>query len=120
MTTHVIDLDQNPMCVILDLGCTKPMGSRKALAAFRRAAKWYGISCWEEPTWGRFTFADSRTSIVRWKMVVQFPTDPPVQTEFDIVEEGSVPILFSLGQMKNLQFDLHMSHTGIRLTCPSL
>ena len=108
------------MCAILDLGCAKPMGSRRALLAFKRAAWWHGIICWEEPTWGRFTFADSRTSIVRWKMVVQFPTNPPVTTSFDIVEEGNVPILFSLGQMKNLQFDLRMTPAGTRLTCPSL
>ena len=73
LTTNVLNLDQNPMCAILDLGCAKPMGSRTKLMAFKRAARWYGSICWGEPTWGEFTFADSRTSIAYWKMVVQLP-----------------------------------------------
>jgi len=98
---RVLDLNRNPMCAILDLGCAKPMGSRRAPIAFKRAARKYGIQCWGEPTRGKFTFADSRTNLVWSKMVVQFLTNPTVTTEFDIIEEGDVPILFSLGQMKN-------------------
>ena len=39
----VIDLAQNPTYVILDLGCTKSMGSRYAVDKFKRAAHTHGL-----------------------------------------------------------------------------
>ena len=120
LSASQVDLDRNPMWVILDLGCTKPMGSRRALTAFKHAAKKFGIICWESPTSSMFTFADSRRAYVNWKMVVQFPTQPPLTTEFDIVEQGTVPILFSLGQMANLKFTIQFSESGARLTSTAL
>ncbi len=42
-TDNVIDLAQNPTYVILDLGCTKSMGSRYAVTRFMKAAHVHGL-----------------------------------------------------------------------------
>ena len=38
-------------------------------------------------------------------------------TEFDIVEEGDVPLLMSLPQMRNLDFNLTYSREGLLVLC---
>jgi hypothetical protein len=48
------------------------------------------------PTHAKFRFANSQTSIVR-KCRVWFPTTPPINTDFDIVEEGTVPLFVLVG-----------------------
>ena len=42
-TENVIDLAQHPTYVILDLGCTKSMGSRSAVNKFMRVAHVHGL-----------------------------------------------------------------------------
>ena len=39
---------------------------------------------------------------------VRFPTEPPIDTQFDIVEDCTTPILMSVGQMQNLEFNLKL------------
>ncbi len=41
-------------------------------------------------------------------------------TEFDIVEEGNVPLLMSLLQMRNLGFQFELSSQQSFLNCPRL
>ena len=59
----------------------------------------------------QFTLANSESASCKQKIVVcVYDVDYAVQsTEFDIVEQGEVPTLMSLPQMRNLrfQFDLH-------------
>ena len=42
-TENVIDLAQHPTYVILDIGCTKSMGSRYAVNKFMNAAHVHGL-----------------------------------------------------------------------------
>ena len=93
------------------------MGSRPAIEAFMRAAPKAGIECLLASSTARFTFANGETSKVSQCCRVKFPTVPPTWTDFDIVEQGAVPILMSLGQMKNLGFDLETTPETVYLTC---
>ena len=95
-----IDLRHNPTHVILDLGCTRAMGSRKAIESFMTASVQKGLECEVLPTNGVFNFANSQTTTCREKMRVWFPTHPPCWTDFDIIEEGTVPLLMSLTHAK--------------------
>ena len=110
-----------PTVCILDLGCTRAMGSRKAVEAFCRyvdshkdCGLWYEI----HPTSSRFFFANSQQSKCTEKLVI-FMYDhgwSPQFTEFDIIEEGDVPLLMSLPQMTNIGFQIEL--TPDKVTCP--
>ena len=103
-----------PTVAILDLGCTRAMGSRAAVDAFCRyvdsnpsTGLWYEL----QPTSSRFFFANSKASKCSEKLVIYiYDQDWQAhQTEFDIVEEGNVPLLMSLPQMRNLGFQLQLT-----------
>ena len=111
-----------PTVCILDLCCTRAMGSRKAVDSFCRyvdshpnSGLWYEI----HPTSSRFFFAHSQQSKCTEKIFIfmhghgwnsQF-------TEFDIVEEGDVPLLMSLPQMRNLGFQFELTPEKAYLSC---
>ena len=111
-----------PTACILDLGCTRAMGSRRAVEAFCRyvdshpnSGLWYEI----QPTSSRFFFANSQQSKCTEKLVV-FMYDHGWNTqftEFDIVEEGDVPLLMSLPQMRNLGFQFELTPEKAYLSC---
>ena len=113
-----IDVRRNPLYVILDLGCTKSMGSRQAVNAFCYACEEYGM--WTEflPTESYFSFANSNTTRVWEKCRVWFPTNPPCSTTIEICEEGNAPILLSLPTMRNLSLTVELSPAAVLLTCP--
>ena len=112
-----IDLSNNPGHVILDLGCTKAMGSMRAVVAFIEYAWYFGI--WAEwlPCNTIMSFANSQCVTLKWCVRIHFPTNPPVSTVVDVHEDGNIPILFSLPQMMNLGFKLDLSETECYLTC---
>ena len=111
-----------PTVCILDLGCTRAMGSRKAVDAFCRyvgshpnSGLWYEI----HPASSRFFFANSQQSKCTEKIVI-FMYDHGWNsqfTEFDIVEEGDVPLLMSLPQMRNLGFQFELTPEKAYLSC---
>ena len=111
-----------PTVCILDLGCTRAMGSRKAVDSFCRyvdshpnSGLWYEI----HPTRSRFFFANSQQSKCTEKIVI-FMYDhgwTSQFTEFDIVEEGDVPLLMSLPQMRNLGFQFELTPDKAYLSC---
>ena len=111
-----------PTVCILDLGCTRAMGSRRAVEAFCRyvdshpnSGLWYEI----QPTSSRFFFANSQQSKCTEKLVI-FMYDHGWNTqftEFDIVEEGDVPLLMSLPQMRNLGFQFELTPEKDCLSC---
>ena len=111
-----------PTVCILDLGCTRAMGSRRAVEAFCRyvdshpnSGLWYEI----QPTSSRFFFANSQQSKCTEKHVI-FMYDHGWNTqftEFDIVEEGDVPLLMSLPQMRNLGFQFELTPEKAYLSC---
>ena len=93
------------------------MVSRKMIMLLAAIAYKYDIQIEFLPTQARFGFANSQTAEVTEKARVWLPTTPPCYTDFDIIEQGSVPLLFSLGQMCNLYFTLAMTPEIVYLTC---
>ena len=111
-----------PTVCILDLGCTRAMGSRKAVYAFCRyvdshpnSGLWYEI----QPTSSRLFFANSQQSKCTEKIVI-FMYDHGWSTQFTqfgIVEAGDVPLLMSLPQMRNLGFQFELTPDKAYLSC---
>ena len=111
-----------PTVCVLDLGCTRAMESRKAVDAFCRyvdshpnSGLWYEI----QPTSSTFFFANSQQSKCTEKIVI-FMYDHGWNTqftEFDIVEEGDVPLLMSIPQMRNLGFQFELTPDKAYLSC---
>ena len=66
------------------------------------------------------SFANSQSAILKWRMVVKFPTVPAVYTAIDIHDDGDIPILLSLPQMMNLGFRLEMGQNVVYLTSEAL
>ena len=112
-------MNKNLMCVILDLGCTKAMGSRTTINAFCAACTSYDIHCELMPTHSFFSFANNKTTVAWEKCRIHFPTTPPCHTDVDICEEGNVPILMSLPQMRKLYFTITMTLDPVYLNCPA-
>ena len=99
--------DMSPTKVILDLGCTEAMGSRAAVNHFCKCIDSEGYNTYEtKPTTSQFSFANNKASKRTAKMVVYMSGyyGSVHCREFDIVEEGQVPFLMSLPQMRNLRF----------------
>ena len=113
-----------PTVAILGLGCTRAMGSRNAVNAFcdyvdnHDCGLWYKI----EQTSSRFFFANSQQAKCTEKLVIHmYDKSWSVHTtEFDIVEEGNVPLLMSLPQMGNLGFQFELSPQKSFLNCTRL
>ena len=102
-----------PTVANLDLGCTRSMGSRNAVNALcdyvdkHDWGLWYRI----EQTSSRFFFAHSQTQCTeKWVIHMYDKAWHVHTTEFDIVEEGNVPLLMSLPQMRNLGYHLSFHH----------
>ena len=112
-STEAINLAQDPTYVIRDLGRTRAMGSRVAANRFIKAAPYYGITVESLPTDSKFNFANSQTTICKERMRIWLPTNPPIATDFDIIEEGNVPLLLSLPQMRNLRFTIELSPEAV-------
>ena len=117
---QLVDLVRNPLCVILDLGCTRSMGSKRAVIAFEEAAWSHGIVCEWKRCWTRMSFANSQTAWLEWCVVVHFPTEPPICTTIDVHDQGDIPILLSLPQMMNLGLDLKLRPGSVELTFEAL
>ena len=52
-------------------------------------------------------------------MRLWLPTNPPIHTDFDIVEEGNVPLLLLLPQMQNLRFKIDLTPEAVYITSPA-
>ena len=108
-----------PTVCILDLGCTRAMGSRRAVEAFCSSVGSHPNSgLWHEiqPTSSGFFFANSQQSKCIEKLVI-FMYDNAWNTqftEFNIVEKGDVPLLMSLPQMRNLGFQFELTPFVLR------
>ena len=115
-----INLKENPLFIIMDLGCIRSMGSRRAVLAFEIAARSKGIFCEWNRCWTRMSFANSESAWLEWCVTVWFPTEPPVCTTIDVHDQGDIPILMSLPQTMNLGMDLQLRPNAIHLTCKTL
>ncbi|MHC4951460.1 MAG: hypothetical protein ACYTEU_10825 [Planctomycetota bacterium] len=114
-----IDCMKNATYVIIDSGCTRAMGSRARITAFVNECRRRGCRLRFEfkPCFTQFSFANSQSSKVYECLVIHFPTNPPCQTEIQILEEGNVPILLSLEQMRNLYMKFEHTPQVDYLTC---
>ena len=110
-----------PTIAILDIGCTRAMGSRRAVDHFCNCVDnhpdcglWYSF----ESTKSKFYFAKSQKATCSQKLVIYMYDRAWTihRTEFDIVEEGEVPLLMSLPQMRNLGFELRLTPRHAYLT----
>ena len=98
--------------LVLDLGCTRSIGSRTAIERFKKHAWYHCITtefcrCNES-----FVFANSETETCIESCFIHFPTNPPCSTKVDALETSDVPILFSLSQMKNLSTTVELDPKG--------
>ena len=101
--TSFIAQPLTPTSMVLDLGCTRAMASRVAAQDLMKFCDqnsdcgiWYHIA----ETTSQFTFANSESTECNQKLVVcMYDREYVVQsTEFDIVEQGHVPVRTPSGQ----------------------
>ena len=119
--THAL----TPTSMVLDLGCTRAMTSKRAAIGLMEfcdahpdGGLWYRL----DQTTSQFTFANSESASCKQRIVVcMYDRDYAIQsTEFDIVEQGEVPILMSLPQMRNLRFHFGFHPDKAYLSSPVL
>ena len=81
-----INIEEHPTLAVLDLGCTRAMGSRPAVTRFVKAIRKLGYYVEFLPSNAKFSFANSQTAQCREMIRVWFPTTRWSSTCFDIVE----------------------------------
>ena len=117
--TTLVSLNRNNY-VILDSGCTRAMGSRYATEKLQKyvEANCPGrITFTYAPSGAKFSFANSQSARVTEKVTLWFDTKPPANTTIEVLDEGRVPILFSIQQMRNLRMTLEHTPTADYATC---
>ena len=95
--------------MILDTGCTKAMCSRHAYLLLRQGLSEDRVE--RLPDSSTLNFANGQKALAREKRRIWFSYEPPLFTDFSIIDEGKVPFLMSLPQMKNLGVFLHLRGT---------
>ena len=123
--TSFIAQPLTPTSMVLDLACTRAMASRvtaQDLMKFCDQNSDCGIWYYMAETTSQFTFANSESTKCNQKLVVCVHDREYVvqSTEFDIVEQGHVPILMSLPQMRNLRFQFELHPDKALLSSPVL
>ena len=119
MASVPLNLAHHPTHAVLDLGCTRSVGSSMAIKRFQKYALHYGIKTEFCPCKISFVSANSETETCRESCIIHFPTAPPRSARVDVLEMGDVPILFSISQMKNLGTTIELDPKGDKLTCPA-
>ena len=109
----------NPTYAILDNGCTRSMGSWHAIQRFTQAIEPMKdiISYQYIPAKTKFTFANGETARVNWTLHLRYHTTPPCSTNIDVLEQGTVPILLSISQMRNLCMTIEHTPQCDKITC---
>ena len=82
--------------MILDTGCTKAMCSRHAYLLMRQGLSEDRVELL--PDSSTFNFANGQKALAREKCRIWFSYEPPLFTDFSIIDEGKVPFLMSLPQ----------------------
>ena len=67
------------------------------------------------PDSSTLNFANGQKALAREKCRIWFSYEPPLFTDFSIIDEGKVPFLMSLPQMKNLGVSLDLRGTLVRI-----
>ena len=58
------------------------------------------------PAETKFNFANGETAKVNWTLHLRYHTTPPCSTNIDVLEQGTVPILLSISQMRRNEEEL--------------
>ena len=95
--------------MILDTGCTKAMCSRRAYLLMRQGLSEDRVELL--PDSSTFNIANGQKALAREKCRIWFSYEPPLFTDFSMIDEGKVPFLMSLPQMKNLGVSLDLRGT---------
>ena len=61
----------------------------------------------------KFTFANGETARVNGTLHLRYHTTPPRSTNIDVLEQGTVPILLSISQMRNLYMTIERTHLNV-------
>ena len=69
------------------------------------------------PAETKFTFANGETARVNWTLRLRYHTTPPCSTNIDVLEQGTVPILLSISQMRNLYMTIEHTPQCDKITC---
>ena len=117
---NFVNSEQSPTYCIMDLGCTRCMGSQKAVEAFIEAGTPHGIRFEWQRCNTKMSFANSKTETLEWCVIVTWPTTPPISTTIDVHPTGTVPILLSLSQMMNLEMKLDLCSDAVYCECAAL
>ena len=114
----VINPQHNPTYAILNNGCTRSMGSWHAIQRFTQAIEPVKdlISYQYIPAETKFTFANGETAKVNWTLRLRYHTTPPCSTNIDL-EQGTVPILLSISQTRNLYMTMEHTPQCDKITC---
>ena len=120
MECMFLEISKNPTLVVLDLACTECLGSRYACENLVTALEKTDIKCRYIPGKGTFRFGNGEREAVNWALELTIPQgygEDPLRTTIDIIEKGKTPILWSLLQMENLEFDLKCRKGKVYLSC---
>ena len=118
MASVPLDLANHPTHVVLDLGCTRSIGSRAAIKRFQKHALYYGITTEFCRCTGSFVLANSETETCCESCIIHFPTTPPCSTIVDVLATSNVPIL-SHPYMKHLGMTIELDPKGDKISCPA-
>ena len=99
--------------MILDTGCTKATCNRHAYLLMREGLFEGQVELL--PDSSTFNFANGQKALAREKRRIWFSYEPPLFTDFSIIDEGKVPFLMSLPQIKNLGVSLDQRGTPERI-----
>ena len=69
------------------------------------------------PAETKFTLANGETARVNWTLHLRYHTTPPCSTNIDVLEQGTVPILLSISQMRNLYMTIEHAPQCDKITC---
>ena len=120
MAVPSLNLAYHPTQIVLDLGCTRSIGSRSAIKTFQKHSWYYGIATEICRCNRSFVFANSETETCSESCIIHFPTTPPCSTMVAVLETSNVPILFSLPQVRNSGMTLELDPQRGKITCPAL
>ena len=117
MAVHSLNLVHHLTRVVLDLGCTRSIGSRSAIERFQKHSWHYGITTEICRCNTSSMFAKSETETCLESCIIHFPTTPPCSTIVDELETSDVPFVFSLHQMRNLGTTIKLGPQGDKIIC---
>ena len=108
--------DDEGASMILDTGCAKAMCSRHAYLLMRQGLSedQGGYACAAADS-SAFNFANGQRALASEKCRIWSSYEPPLFTDFSIIDEGKVPFLMSLPQMKNLGVSLDLRRSPERI-----